>query len=90
MLCTQTASALLLLFGHGAVAGLYSADPQVIALGGALLLYAALFQFPDGLQVLAAGALRVVAVAAAVCRRTARRTRRHPDFRRMKPFTASR
>ncbi|WP_374249882.1 MATE family efflux transporter, partial [Thermomonas sp.] len=33
MLCTQTASALLLLFGHGAVAGLYSADPQVIALG---------------------------------------------------------
>ena len=58
MLCTQTASALLLLFGHGAVAGLYSADPQVIALGGALLLYAALFQFPDGVQVVSAGALR--------------------------------
>lgn len=58
MLGTQTASALLLLFGHGAVAGLYSADPQVIALGGALLLYAALFQFPDGVQVVSAGALR--------------------------------
>ena len=58
MLCTQTASALLLLFGHGAVAGQYSADPQVIALGGALLLYAALFQFPDGVQVVSAGALR--------------------------------
>lgn len=58
MLCTQTASALLLLFGHGAVASLYSADPAVIALGGALLLYAALFQFPDGVQVVSAGALR--------------------------------
>ncbi|MCC7096935.1 MAG: MATE family efflux transporter [Thermomonas sp.] len=58
MLCTQTASALLLLFGHGAVASLYSADPAVIALGGSLLLYAALFQFPDGVQVVSAGALR--------------------------------
>jgi len=58
MLCTQTGSALLLLFGHGAVASLYSADPAVIALGGALLLYAALFQFPDGVQVVSAGALR--------------------------------
>jgi MATE family multidrug resistance protein len=30
----------------------------VIALGGSLLLYAALFQFPDGVQVVSAGALR--------------------------------
>ncbi len=58
MLCTQAVSALLLLFGHGAIASLYSADPAVIALGGALLLYAALFQFPDGIQVVSAGALR--------------------------------
>lgn len=58
MLCTQTASALLLLFGHGVVASLYSTDPAVIALGGSLLLYAALFQFPDGVQVVSAGALR--------------------------------
>lgn len=58
MLCTQAGSALLLLFGHDAVARLYSADPAVIALGGALLLYAALFQFPDGVQVVSAGALR--------------------------------
>ncbi|WP_297832695.1 MATE family efflux transporter [Thermomonas sp.] len=57
-LVTQTCSAMLLLFGHGAVASLYSADPAVIALGGALLLYAALFQFPDGIQVISAGALR--------------------------------
>ncbi len=57
-LVTQTCSALLLLFGHTQVAGLYSADPAVIALGGALLLYAALFQFPDGVQVISAGALR--------------------------------
>ena len=58
MLGTQAVSALLLLFGHGTVASLYSADPAVIALGGALLLYAALFQFPDGVQVVSAGALR--------------------------------
>ncbi|MCO5055346.1 MATE family efflux transporter [Thermomonas sp.] len=58
MLGTQAVSALCCWFGHDAVARLYSADPAVIALGGALLLYAALFQFPDGVQVVSAGALR--------------------------------
>jgi MATE family multidrug resistance protein len=57
-LITQTCSAGVLLFGHQAIASLYSADPAVIGLAGSLLLYAALFQFPDGLQVVAAGALR--------------------------------
>ncbi|WP_256646086.1 MATE family efflux transporter [Thermomonas paludicola] len=57
-LCTQAVSALVLLAGHGAIASLYSADPAVIALGGSLLLYAALFQLPDGIQVVSAGALR--------------------------------
>lgn len=55
---TQACSALLMLLGHDAIARLYSTDPAVIALGGSLLLYAALFQFPDGVQVVSAGALR--------------------------------
>ncbi|HOV95161.1 MAG TPA: MATE family efflux transporter [Thermomonas sp.] len=55
---TQTCSALLMLLGHNTIAALYSTDPAVIALGGSLLLYAALFQFPDGVQVVCAGALR--------------------------------
>lgn len=57
-MATQAFSALLMLLGHNAIAALYSADPAVIALGGSLLLYAALFQFPDGVQVISAGALR--------------------------------
>ncbi len=55
---TQTLSATTLLLGHHQIAALYSADPTVIALGGSLLLLAALFQFPDGIQVVSAGALR--------------------------------
>ena len=57
-LATQTGSALLMLLGHQTIAGLYTTDPAVIALAGSLLLYAALFQFPDGIQVVSAGALR--------------------------------
>lgn len=57
-LATQAGSALLMLLGHQAIAGLYTTDPAVIALAGSLLLYAALFQFPDGIQVVSAGALR--------------------------------
>lgn len=57
-LLTQSLSAGVLLLGHDAIAGLYSQDPQVIELAGRLLLLAALFQFPDGIQVVSAGALR--------------------------------
>ena len=57
-LATQACSALLMLLGHQAIAGLYTTDPAVVALAGSLLLYAALFQFPDGIQVVSAGALR--------------------------------
>ncbi|MFN3703659.1 MATE family efflux transporter [Thermomonas sp.] len=57
-LATQAGSALLMLLGHQAIASLYTTDPAVIALAGSLLLYAALFQFPDGIQVVSAGALR--------------------------------
>ncbi|SDN69001.1 MATE family efflux transporter [Pseudomonas jinjuensis] len=40
------------------IASLYTADPQVIALAASLMVFSALFQFSDGLQVTAAGALR--------------------------------
>jgi MATE family multidrug resistance protein len=58
VLVTQALSALLLLFGHGAVAALYTRDAAVATLAAGLLLYAAMFQFPEGVQVLSAGALR--------------------------------
>ena len=58
VMATQTLSALVLLFGHDAVVGLYTDDLAVAALASTLLLFAATFQFPDGLQVLSAGALR--------------------------------
>ena len=41
-----------------AIAALYTSDAAVAALAATLLLYAAVFQFPDGIQVLSAGALR--------------------------------
>ena len=58
VLGTQAVSALIMLFGNHAIVGLYTADAVVGALAASLLLYAALFQFPDGIQVLSAGALR--------------------------------
>jgi MATE family multidrug resistance protein len=58
VLGTQALSALVLLGGHDAIAALYTTDAAVAALAATLLLYAALFQFPDGIQVLSAGALR--------------------------------
>lgn len=55
---TQTAAALLLIFGGGWISALYTDDPAVAVLAIALMRYAAVFQFPDGIQVLSAGALR--------------------------------
>jgi len=57
-LCTQACSALVLLFGRHVLVALYTHDVAVAALAASLLLYAAAFQFPDGIQVLSAGALR--------------------------------
>jgi len=54
----QAVSATIMLTANHAIAGLYTADAAVAALAASLLLYAALFQFPDGVQVLSAGALR--------------------------------
>lgn len=58
VLATQAVSALFLLLGHDLVVSLYTDDLAVAALAGTLLLFAAAFQFPDGIQVLSAGALR--------------------------------
>jgi len=58
VLATQTLSAGVLLLGHTWVVRLYTADAAVAALASSLLLYAAAFQFPDGIQAQAAGALR--------------------------------
>ena len=58
VLGTQLLSALTLALGNEWVVGFYTADAAVAALAASLLLYAAAFQFPDGVQVLSAGALR--------------------------------
>lgn len=58
VLGTQLITAATLLAGNENIAGLYSGDPAVVALAATLLLMAAAFQFPDGLQVLSMGALR--------------------------------
>ena len=55
---TQSLSALLLLTGNDLVVALYTRDAAVATLAASLLLYAAAFQFPDGIQVVSAGALR--------------------------------
>ena len=58
VLVTQLVSALTLARGNEWVVGFYTADAVVASLAASLLLYAAAFQFPDGVQVLSAGALR--------------------------------
>lgn len=58
VLATQACSALVLVLGHDAIVGIYTRDAAVAATASVLLLYAATFQFPDGVQVMSAGALR--------------------------------
>ncbi|WP_462115877.1 MATE family efflux transporter [Lysobacter xanthus] len=58
VLATQLLSGIALLAGNHAVVRLYTQDAAVASLAASLLLYAAAFQFPDGVQVLSAGALR--------------------------------
>jgi MATE family multidrug resistance protein len=55
---SQTGSALLMLFGGAAIAHLYTSDAAIASLATTLLVYAAAFQYPDGIQALSAGALR--------------------------------
>jgi len=58
MLISQTLSAGLLIFAGSWLAGLVTGDAAVIALAATLMMYAAVFQYPDGLQVMSNGALR--------------------------------
>ncbi len=55
---TQLLSGLVLLTGNDLLVSFYTDDLAVASLAASLLLYAAAFQFPDGVQVLSAGALR--------------------------------
>jgi MATE family multidrug resistance protein len=55
---TQTVSGLLMVLLPTTIAGFYSSDAGVVALAAQLMLLAAVFQFPDGFQVVANGALR--------------------------------
>ena len=52
------ASATVIVLFPEAIVGLYTSEPEVVALAASLLLFAAIFQISDGLQVAAAGALR--------------------------------
>ncbi len=51
-------SSLVLLVARDGIAAAFTSDPEVRALAAWLLLFVAVFQIPDGLQVGAAGALR--------------------------------
>lgn len=48
----------ILILGRETLAGLYTDDPQIQQIALSLLLFAAVFQIPDGIQVCAASALR--------------------------------
>ena len=54
----QTLSAIVLVSAGVFLAGLFTQDAAVIALAALLMAYAAVFQYPDGLQAMSAGALR--------------------------------
>ena len=58
ILVIQSISAALLFFFPELIVGIYTNDAVVAPLAVSLLLYAAIFQYPDGLQIVAAGALR--------------------------------
>jgi MATE family multidrug resistance protein len=58
VLATQLCSALVLTLFHNPIASIYTNDLAVASLAGSLLVLAAVFQFPDGIQIMSAGALR--------------------------------
>ncbi len=58
VLGTQLLTATIMVFGAHAIAGIYTDDVAVAGLAATLMLFAAMFQFPDGIQALSAGALR--------------------------------
>ena len=58
ILAIQTVSASVMFLFPEAIVAIYTDDPVIAPLAVSLLLYAAIFQYPDGLQIVAAGALR--------------------------------
>jgi MATE family multidrug resistance protein len=58
VLITQTLSALLLVTAGHWISTWYTDDPTIVGLASTLMLYAAIFQYPDGIQALSGGALR--------------------------------
>jgi len=54
----MSASALVIVLGRGPIVAMFTTDPEVRMLAAGLMLFAAVFHVPDGLQVGAAGALR--------------------------------
>lgn len=58
VLFSQVISASVMVFGNEQLARLYTDDVTVIALASALMMFAATFQFPDGVQVMSAATLR--------------------------------
>ncbi len=54
----MTCSGLVFVSARGMIARIFTPDPEVIRVGGMLLLVAAAFQMFDGLQVVSTGALR--------------------------------
>ena len=58
ILAIQTVSAVSMLLFPGAIVRLYTDDAVIAPLAVSLLFYAAVFQYPDGLQMVASGALR--------------------------------
>lgn len=58
VLFSQIISASIMIFGNEQLARLYTDDVAVIGLASTLLLFAATFQFPDGVQVISAATLR--------------------------------
>jgi MATE family multidrug resistance protein len=58
ILAIQTAGAVGMLLFPEAIVRLYTDDLVIAPLAVSLLFYAAIFQYPDGLQIVAAGALR--------------------------------
>lgn len=58
VLFTQVLSASIMIFGNEHLTRLYTDDITVIGLASTLILFAAMFQFPDGVQVISAATLR--------------------------------
>lgn len=58
VLVTQTFSASLMLFVPEFIVGIYTDDAAILSIAVSLLFYSAIFQYADGIQICAAGALR--------------------------------